>query len=243
MSSRRLTFDQERLQTARAWLVHAYTATGLIATFFAVRALLNELPQQVFVFLGVALFIDATDGPFARRWDVKRWTPDFSGRKLDDIVDYINYTLVPVIFAYQFGLVSGPETVALPLVLIASAYGFCREAAKTDDGYFTGFPSYWNVLIFYLYLLDGAPWLNAAVLTLFAVLVWIPIKYVTWKTDVLQTVTLVTSLAWSVLLLMLLVQFEQSAPLLIWGSLLYPLYHFGLSFYLHFSGHSSSQET
>jgi phosphatidylcholine synthase len=243
MSTQRLTINQERLQTARAWLVHAYTATGLIATFFAVRALLNELPQQVFVFLGVALFIDATDGPFARRWDVKRWTPDFSGRKLDDIVDYINYTLIPVIFAYAFELVDGLGIVSLPLVLIASAYGFCRETAKTDDGYFTGFPSYWNVLIFYLYLLDGAPWLNAAVLTLFAVLVWIPIKYVTWKTDVLQTVTLVTSLAWSVLLLMLLVQFEQSAPLLIWGSLLYPLYHFGLSFYLHFSGQSSSQET
>lgn len=240
MSTQRLTFNQERLRTARAWLVHAYTASGLIATFFAVRALLSERPQQVFVFLGIALFIDATDGPFARRWDVKRWTPDFSGRKLDDIVDYINYTLIPVIFAYQFRLVTDPGTVALPLVLIASAYGFCRETAKTDDGYFTGFPSYWNVLIFYLYLLDGAPWLNAAVLMLFAVLVWVPIKYVTWKTNVLPKVTLVASLAWSVLLLMLLVQFDQSSALLIWGSLLYPLYHVGLSFYLHFSGHSSS---
>jgi phosphatidylcholine synthase len=238
MVSQQLNLDQDQLRTARAWLVHAYTATGLIATFFAMRALLDGRPQAVFVFLGAALFIDATDGPFARRWDVKRWTPDFSGRKLDDIVDYINYTLIPVIFAYHFGLAEGAWAAALPLVLIASAYGFCRETAKTDDGYFTGFPSYWNLLVFYLYLWSGPSWLNAGVLTLFAVLVWVPIKYVTWKTEVLQKTTLIASLAWGVALLMLLVRFEEASALLIWTSLLYPLYHFGLSFYLHFSGHN-----
>ena len=239
MTSQRLTLSQDKLRTWRAWLVHIYTATGLIATFFAARALLDERPQAVFVFLAIALFIDATDGPFARRWDVKRWTPDFSGRKLDDIVDYINYTLIPVIFAYQFQLVEGVGSAMLPLVLIASAYGFCRETAKTDDGYFTGFPSYWNVLVFYLYLGDGPPWFNAAALALFAVLVWVPVKYVTWRSDVLPTTTLIASLAWSGLLLVLLVRFEQASPWLIWASLLYPLYHFALSFYLHFAGPKS----
>ncbi len=149
---------------ARSWLVHFYTATGLIAAFLAFRALLDGNARTVFLWLGLALFIDATDGPLARRWEVSRWIPTFNGRKLDDIVDYINYTLIPMIFAYQFGIVTGLGMVVLVVVLMVSAYGFSQEEAKTDDGFFTGFPSYWNLVIFYLYLLDLAPWVSAVVL-------------------------------------------------------------------------------
>ncbi len=173
----------------RAWLVHFYTATGLIAAFLAFRALLDGNAHTVFLWLGLALFIDATDGPLARRWEVRRWIPTFNGRKLDDIVDYINYTLIPMIFAYQFGIVTGLGMVVLVVVLMVSAYGFSREEAKTDDGYFTGFPSYWNLLIFYLYLLNLAPWVSAVVLGAFAVLVFIPVKYLTWKSPVLPRLT------------------------------------------------------
>ncbi len=126
----------------------------------------------------------------------------------------------------------------LAFVLISSAYGFCSEAAKTEDHYFTGFPSYWNLLVFYLYLLNGPAWANALALTFFALLVWIPVKYVTWQTDVLKPVTLIGSLLWGVALFGLLLTFEQAPDWLLWGSLLYPLYHIGLSFYLYLSGRS-----
>ena len=158
----------QRSNTARAWLVHFYTATGLIAAFGAFQSLLVKDARGVFLWLGLALFIDATDGPLARRWEVRRWIPTFNGRKLDDIVDYINYTLIPIVFLYHFGLVTGLGTIVLVFVLMASAYGFSRETAKTDDGYFTGFPSYWNLVVFYLYLLDLAPWVSALVLAVFA---------------------------------------------------------------------------
>ena len=223
----------ERHKTARAWLVHFYTATGLIATFAAFRAVLDGDAHTVFLWLGVALFIDATDGPFARRWEVTRWTPTFSGRKLDDIVDYINYTLIPIVFAYHFGVVTSVGIVVLPVVLMASAYGFCQEVAKTDDGYFTGFPSYWNIVIFYLYLLGAAPWVSAMVLGMFAALVFVPVKYLTWKSPVLHRLTLVSSMIWCVMMAGLVIWFDAAPQWVVWLSVLYPVYHIGVSFYLY----------
>lgn len=223
---------ESQIKAARAWLVHAYTAAGLIAAFAALQALLNGDARTVFLWLGAALFIDATDGPFARRWEVTRWTPAFSGRKLDDIVDYINYTLIPILFAYQFGLVAGPGTAVLPAVLMASAYGFCQEDSKTDDGYFTGFPSYWNVAVFYLYLLGAGSWVTASVLGIFAVLVFVPVKYLTWNSPVLPRLTLVLSMIWGMTLAVLLVWFKAAPQGLVYLSLLYPLYHLGTSFFL-----------
>lgn len=223
----------DKWKVARAWLVHAYTATGLVVALAAFRALLAGDAHAFFLWQGAALFIDATDGPFARRWEVTRWTPAFSGRKLDDIVDYINYTLLPVFFAYHMGMVTGVGTVVLPVVLVASAYGFCQTRAKTDDGYFTGFPSYWDLLVFYLYLLGAGPGVTAFVLSLFAVLVFVPVKYLTWKSPVLRRLTLVLSMVWSVMLAALLLWFEAAPRWLAWVSLLYPAYHMGVSFYLY----------
>lgn len=224
--------DQTKIM--RSWLAHLYTATGLIAAFAAFLALLDGEARAVFLWQGAALFIDATDGPLARRWEVRRWTPSFNGRKLDDIVDYLNYTFIPVLFAYRFGLVSGLWTAVLPLVLMTSAYGFCQEAAKTEDGYFTGFPSYWNLVVFYLYLLSAPPWASAAVLGLFSVLVFLPIKYLTWKSPVLPRLTLTLSLAWFLLLGGLVLWFEILPGWVAWVSLLYPTYHLGVSFLLYF---------
>lgn len=227
----------QRLLTLRAWGVHFYTSLGLVAGFFALRALLAHAAQQFFIFLAIALWIDATDGTLARRWDIRRWTPGFDGRKLDDITDYLNYTFLPVCFAYRFGLVEGPLGMfVLAVVLISSAYGFCSVAAKTPDHYFTGFPSYWNIMIFYLYLFDWPVWANTLTLALFAALVWVPVKYVNWQTEICQRWTLIGALIWGVALLFLLLTFTAAPPWLLWGSLLYPVYHFGLSFYLYISG-------
>lgn len=225
----------DKLKTARAWLVHAYTATGLVVAFAALQALLDGDAHAVFLWQGAALFIDAVDGPFARRWQVTQWTPSFNGRKLDDIVDYINYTLIPILFTHHFGLVTGAGTAVLPIILVASAYGFCQEEAKTDDGYFTGFPSYWNIVIFYLYLLGAGPGVTAFVLGLFAMLVFVPVKYLTWKSPVLQRLTVTLSTIWSTILAGLLLWFEAAPQWVVWFSLLYPMYHLGFSFYLYAS--------
>ena len=38
------------------------------------------------------------------------------------------------------------------VVLLSSAYGFGSTDAKTSDHFFTGFPSYWNIVALYLYV-------------------------------------------------------------------------------------------
>lgn len=224
-----------RMPTVRAWAVHFYTSLGLVAALLAIFAAAEGRARDVFIFLALALWIDATDGMLARGWEVLVWTPRFDGRKLDDITDYLNYTFIPVFFVYQFGLVSGVWMLSLPLVLLASAYGFCQKAAKTEDGYFTGFPSYWNVLAFYFYLLDTPPALNGLLLVFFAVMVFVPIKYIyPSRTPVLRALNIGLGFFAFIILCLIMINFDHPDPRLVYLSLIYPIYYMVVSFYLHF---------
>ncbi|MBL8094024.1 MAG: hypothetical protein JNL73_07620 [Anaerolineales bacterium] len=224
-----------RFLVGRAWLVHLYTALGNIAAFSALIAITNRHPGDVFIWLAIAIFIDSTDGALARAWDVARWTPNFDGRKLDDITDYLTYVFIPMYFAHAYGLVAGPGVLALGVVLLAAAFGFCQDWAKTEDGYFTGFPNYWNIVVLYLYWFNLPLELNAFILVALAFLVFVPIKYVyATKTVFWRPVTLALGVVWGLLLLALLRDFEQPDRLLLALSFLYPVYYTALSFYLHF---------
>ena len=224
-----------KLPTIRAWAVHFYTSLGLVAGLLAMIAVAEGRARDVFIFLGLALWIDATDGMLARGWEVIVWTPRFDGRKLDDIIDYLNYTFIPVFFIYHFKLVSGVWTLALPVVLLASVYGFCQKAAKTEDGYFTGFPSYWNVLAFYFYLLDSHPIFNSLLLLLCSIMVFVPIKYLyPSRTPVLRPINIGLGFFGFLTLCLIMLNFDHPDPRLVYLSLIYPLYYIALSFYLHF---------
>lgn len=219
----------------RAWAVHLYTALGNIAAFLALVAITERRPRDVFLFLAAAVLIDSTDGVLARACDVSRWTPTFDGRKLDDITDYLTYVFIPVFFAYEFQLVSGPWTWVLGLILLASAFGFCQDWAKTEDGFFTGFPSYWNVVVFYLFLLGLPAAINGLILLALAVLVFVPVRYVyPTKTRPLRRLTLTLGAMWGAALAGLLAAFAQPPAALLAASLVFPMYYFALSLYLHF---------
>lgn len=226
---------RSKLPSIRAWSVHFYTSLGLVAGLLALIAVVEGRPRDVFIFLGLALWIDSTDGMLARGWEVIVWTPRFDGRKLDDITDYLNYTFIPVFFIYQFELVSGIWTLSLPVVLLASAYGFCQKAAKTDDGYFTGFPSYWNVLVFYFYLLHSHPALNGLLLLFFAVMVFVPIKYVyPSRTPVLRQLNIGLGFFGFLMACLIMINFNHPDPRFVYLSLIYPIYYLMLSVVLHF---------
>ena len=109
-----------------------------------------------FVLMVVATLVDATDGTMARKIGVKRVLPNFDGRKLDDLTDFLTYTFLPLLLIWRAELLPEGSEHWLLLPLLASAYGFCQVEAKTDDGYFLGFPSLWNVVAFYLYVLHAA---------------------------------------------------------------------------------------
>jgi len=231
----RLAQSTDKFLMMRAWATHFYTSLGLVASFLALIAAIDGRARDVFVYLAVALFIDATDGFMARGWNVLRWTPQFDGRKLDDITDYLTYVFIPAYFAYRFELVSGPWAVVLLAVLLSSAYGFCSEAAKTEDNFFTGFPSYWNVVVFYMYVLRTSVPVNGAILFFLAVMVFVPIKYLyPSRTKFWQPLTIGLGVLWALALLVLLIYIDNPPQWLAYASLLYIVYYFAVSFYLHF---------
>ena len=214
-----------------AWLAHLYTASGAVFAFLAARAVIEFDYRAAFFWLGVQVIVDATDGVLARALRVSDRLPWFNGAKLDDIVDYLTYVFVPALFVWRAILVPEPWTLWVAgAMLMSSAYGFNREDAKTADHYFKGFPSYWNIVVFYLLLLRWPPEINAAILIGLAVMVFVPMKYVypsrmpvlRWQTNALGAV-------WGVLIGVMLSQYPAiSRPVLI-ASLLFPIYYFGLS--------------
>jgi phosphatidylcholine synthase len=172
---------RSRPRQALAWLVHLYTALGLLAA--AGMAVLivrgdDEAFRDAFVLMVVATLIDATDGTFARRVRVKTVLPGFDGRRLDDLIDFLTFTSLPLLLVWRAELLPAGWEACLLLAFLASAYGFSQVNAKTPDGYFLGFPSYWNIVAFYLYALRPVPgWMSVALVVVPALLTFVPSRY------------------------------------------------------------------
>ena len=219
-----------------AWLAHAYTASGVVLAFLAMLNVINHQYREAFFWLYLQVFVDATDGVLARRARVGRVLPWFNGAKLDDMADYLAYVLVPALIVWRALLV--PSDWALPVafaILLSSAFGFNREDAKTPDHFFTGFPSYWNIVVFYMFVAQLSPLVNAAILLVLAALVFVPIRYVyPSRTPVLQPVTLTLGVIWAVLMIVMLSQFPAVSRLVFWASLVFPAYYLVVSLVLHF---------
>jgi phosphatidylcholine synthase len=218
-----------------AWLVHAYTASGLVLALLATRAVIDHNYRAAFFWLWLQVVIDATDGVLARRARVAERIPWFDGSKLDDVVDYLTYVFVPALVVWRAILVPDAWTMWIAAaMLLSSGYGFSRKDAKTPDHFFTGFPSYWNVVVFYLLVAGFSSIVNAAVLLTFVVLVFIPIRYVyPSRTPILRLFTNVIGGVWSALMLLMLWQYPAVSRLVMWISLMFPAYYFALSIWLH----------
>ena len=135
----------------------------------------GELDNAALLML-FALFIDAVDGSLARAVGVSEVLPDVDGRRLDDIVDFLNFVIVPVVFMTSAGSLPGWGWVAAPI--LASAYGFSQASAKTEDDFFLGWPSYWNVVALYCWLLDLSTTTGAFWLVVCSIGIFLPFKYV-----------------------------------------------------------------
>jgi len=159
-----------------AWGVHLFTACGAVVGAGALVAIANGAWTTALLLMLAGLFIDAVDGMLARSLDVDHQAPRIDGRRLDDIVDYLNYVIVPVVFMVATGLLPHWAWAVAPV--LASAYGFSQVAAKTEDDFFLGFPSYWNVLAIYLFLMQASPTTSTVFVAVLSVGVFVPWKYV-----------------------------------------------------------------
>jgi len=224
------------LLTVFAWGVHLYTALGAAAGLLAIWYAAEGDYRASFLLMGAATFIDSSDGPLARWINVKQRVPSFDGSLLDNIVDYLTYTVAPVFLMLEAGII--PTThwglLLACFVMLASVYGFCQTNAKTADHYFLGFPNYWNLVALYLFCLDAPEIFNWSVLALLAVMVFIPIRYIyPNRTVPLRPVTLTLGIVWAVVTTVMLFQLPAVSPILLILSLSFIVYYFLASFFLH----------
>ncbi len=229
----------------RAALVHLYTASGVLLAFLATAEICSPAPdvRVVFVLLAAAVLIDATDGTLARRWEVKRWLPGIDGRTIDDLVDYLTYTFVPLLLIWRMGWLPEPAFVWVAPALIASLFGFANTGAKDESGgFFLGFPSYWNVVAFYAGLAHRyyGPWVNAIAVLFLALLTVLPVRflYPTLAPGPWRAPLIVGALIWLALMLVILADYANTPAWVAWLSLLYPLFYVWLS--LRLSGRPSA---
>ena len=215
--------------------VHLYTALGSVLGFWIVIAAF-EGEAVTALWLGLAtLFIDGTDGMLAPKLRVKETIPWFDGALLDNIVDYLTYVFAPIVLLWTTGHLphGGLGWLLAALPLLASCYQFCRVDAKTSDHFFLGFPSYWNVVAFYVIVLDTSTLVTAVALVVFAVLVFVPIRYLyPSRMERLQGFTLTFTLVWLVAYAVLVVQLPDPNPWVVAASLAYVAYYVGLSLWL-----------
>lgn len=161
------------------WSVHIFTASGAFVGLLALMAIYQHRLLPAFWLMGIAVVIDAVDGMFARLVKIKLSVPEINGELLDNIVDFFNYTIVPTFFILVTNLVPGYWCyVCAAAITFSSAYQFTQVDAKTSDHFFKGFPSYWNIVVFYLFFWQMNAMVNVGILLILAFLSFVPIKYI-----------------------------------------------------------------
>ena len=178
--------------------VHVLTASGAVLALLALGAVHEGDVQTMFVWLGIALVVDAVDGPLARLVDVKTVLPRFSGERLDLIVDYLTYDVVPAFALMQSELL--PEPFRLPAaiaMLLSSLFHVSDVESKTKEGYFVGFPAIWNIVLLYLFALTPPPYVALAIIAGFVALTFVPILCVhPFRVARLRPLTCIVTLLW-----------------------------------------------
>jgi len=186
---------------ASAFLVHILTASGAALALLALLAATRGDWAMMFIWLGVALVVDAIDGPIARAIEVADMLPRWSGEVLDLVVDFTTYVFVPAYAIATSQLMPGALSLAAGLVVaVTGTLYFADRNMKTADNFFQGFPAVWNLIVFYLLLLKPGPMTCASVIALFAVLTFVPVRFVhPFRVRRLRTVTTALLALWAVL--------------------------------------------
>jgi len=162
-----------------AFGVHILTASGAFFAFLSLVSAAEKNFTHSFFWMGIALFVDGVDGPLARKLDVRKWWPHWSGDMLDAVVDYTTYVMIPAFLLYQSGLMGKYLSFAsAAIIVISSAIYYADTRMKTEDYGFKGFPVVWNMVVFTLMVVPTSQLFSAAFVLLCAVLTFVPIIFV-----------------------------------------------------------------
>lgn len=221
------------------WLIHGFTASGACIGLLALLAINQHQWLLALWLMCATILIDAVDGMFARMVRVKEVVPQIDGALLDNIVDFFTYTIVPCFFLLVTDLL--PEywrILCVMAITFSSAYQFTQIDAKTSDHFFKGFPSYWNIAVFYLFFWQMSPATNMMILLFLAILSFIPIKYIypsrlDYLTDnaILRGCMILLTLLWGAATCGLLWLYPQTNHFLVAISVGYLLLYLAVSLY------------
>jgi phosphatidylcholine synthase len=163
----------------RALSVHLLTATGAV---FAMLAMLEAAKgdwAMMYLWLVIAFAVDGIDGPLARRYNVKKYAPQFDGVLLDLIIDYLTYVFIPAFALFQSGLMDGwTGWASIIIITFTSAMYFADSRMKTADNSFSGFPGCWNMLVIVIFALEPNFWVSFALVALLAIAMFLPLKFI-----------------------------------------------------------------
>ncbi len=192
--------EREPVRAAKAagFSVHLFTASGGAVAVLALYAAIERDFAACFAWLGLALFIDGVDGTLARAAKVHVTAANIDGAVLDLVIDFLTYVLVPVVALWRSDLMPTVVSFWIGLVVtIASALYFADVRMKTDDLWFRGFPSTWNIVVLYLFCLR-LPWIvNAVILLAAAAMMFAPVAFIhPLRVVRLRKLTIAVTLLW-----------------------------------------------
>ena len=218
------------LDYARAFSVHVLTASGAGLALLALLAAVQGAFEVMFLCLGLALIVDGIDGTIARSIKVAEVLPRWSGDILDLVVDFVTYVFVPAYAIAAGGLL--PPGLGAPagiVIVMTGAIYFADRRMKTVDNYFRGFPTLWNVVAFYLFVLKPAPWLAAGLVALLAVLTFVPFKFLhPFRVIRLRLVTMGAVVLWALLAAYALMRSLEPGPWVAGGLMILAVYFLGV---------------
>jgi len=218
------------LDHVRGFAVHVLTATGAALALVGLLAAVRGAWEVMFLCLGIALIVDGIDGSIARALKVAERLPRWSGEVLDLVVDFVTYVFVPAYAIAAGGLL--PLWLGAPagiVIVMTGAIYFADRHMKTADNYFRGFPTLWNVVAFYLFVLKPPPWLAAGLVALLAVCTFMPFKFLhPFRVARLRVVSAVAVVLWSLLAAYALVRSLEPGPRVAGGLVILAVYFLGV---------------
>ncbi|WGK68514.1 CDP-alcohol phosphatidyltransferase family protein [Candidatus Haliotispira prima] len=212
-------------QKTLAYIVHLFTASGAVFALFSLHFIARHDWYNAYLLLVIAVIIDSCDGFLARRMQVNIILPEIDGNLLDNIIDFLVWSIIPAFIVWEAKLLPpGYDFLVISLICIASTYQFCRSDAKSNidkvakepdkkagdeetaakcgpqidqDYFFQGFPSAWILLVYFLIFGDTGQVFNTVILTVCAVLSFVPIKCIyPTRTRMWKKTNIITTSIW-----------------------------------------------
>ena len=226
------------LKTLYGWFVHTFTASGAVLGVLSLYYMANYEYKIAFILMALVILVDAIDGTMARQIDINKYVR-IDGCLMDNMIDFFNYVMIPGFFImWSDVLLDAWKLPCMIVMVLAACYQFSQMDAKTEDHFFKGFPSYWNIAVFYLFYWQTAPTTNVVIIFVLALLSFIPIKYVypsrlknLSNNIVIRNLMFAATVIWGLATIALLFTYPEKQVLLNEISIGYVLLYFGVSLY------------